>query len=146
MSIVIVLVLVGIATMIFLIYKIIYVCYILPQLEKSEKVKIMEEIDFTNIRQKMKFSNAEGSVFHQLMRNQMNIMDFSNSMRNLAIENNLDENTNQQNKTDDKKKNAWKEQPLTGKNKSKNKETDESLRVKDEDIQFHENFYNDFQK
>jgi len=82
------LVILGILTIIYLIYRIIYFCYILPKLSKSDHEQILIELETIKMKEKMKYSKND-SVFKKVLMNEMNILDFSNEMKNLAIESNL---------------------------------------------------------
>lgn len=80
------LVVLGLGTLALLIYKLVYVCYLLPRMEKDEKEKILIELDMTTLNRKIKESALDDSVYRKLIRRQMNILKFSNHLSDLAAD------------------------------------------------------------
>lgn len=75
----------------FMVYKYIYLNYILPKIQKLDKKQILEEIDFVNVKEKMVRNRNSESVFNKMLHHQMSILNFSNEMRTLAFEKEIGE-------------------------------------------------------
>ena len=74
----------SISTVAFCVYKIVYLCYILPRMKKDEKEKIVMEISDITVRYKLKHVSHEESIFNELIRKQMSILNFSERMNFLG--------------------------------------------------------------
>lgn len=62
----------------FLIYQIVYICYLKKKEEHVEREKVMCELEELNVREKMLALESKDTVFKNLLDPKMNLLEFSN--------------------------------------------------------------------